>query len=88
LHCGQFDVVLLDVQLPVMDGLEAIRRWREHEKTIGTHTAVIALTAHAMTGDREQCLAAGMDAYATKPIQSDKLFAAIEDVLELTRAAK
>jgi len=88
LRSGQFDVVLLDVQMPVMDGLEAIRRWREHEKTTGTHTPVIALTAHAMTGDREQCLAAGMDAYATKPIQSDKLFAAIEDVLELARAAK
>jgi signal transduction histidine kinase/CheY-like chemotaxis protein len=88
LHGGPFDVVLLDVQMPVMDGLEAIRRWREHEKTTRTHTPVIALTAHAMTGDREQCLAAGMDAYATKPIQSDKLFAAIEDVLEITRTAK
>jgi len=88
LHRGSFDVVLLDVQMPGMDGLEVIRRWREHERTAGTHTPVIALTAHAMTGDREQCLAAGMDAYATKPIQSDKLFAAIEDVLEMTRASK
>jgi len=88
LNRQQFDVVLLDVQMPGMDGLEVIRRWREHERTTGTHTPVIALTAHAMTGDREQCLAAGMDAYATKPIQSDKLFAAIEDVLELTRTAK
>ncbi len=83
-----FDVVLLDVQMPGMDGLEVIRRWREHERTTGTHTPVIALTAHAMTGDREQCLEAGMDAYATKPIQSDKLFAAIEDVLEMMRASK
>ncbi|HME09605.1 MAG TPA: ATP-binding protein [Bryobacteraceae bacterium] len=88
LNRQQFDVVLLDVQMPGMDGLEVIRRWREQERTTGTHTPVIALTAHAMTGDREQCLAAGMDAYATKPIQSDKLFAAIEDVLELTRTAK
>ena len=83
-----FDVVLLDVQMPGMDGLEVIRRWRENERVTGVHTPVIALTAHAMTGDREQCLAAGMDAYATKPIQAEKLFAAIEDVLELTRAGK
>jgi CheY-like chemotaxis protein/HPt (histidine-containing phosphotransfer) domain-containing protein len=69
----QFDVVLMDVQMPVMGGFEATRLIREHEATSGRRTPIIAVTAHAMKGDREACFAAGMDGFAPKPIQSAKL---------------
>jgi signal transduction histidine kinase/DNA-binding response OmpR family regulator len=68
-----FDVVLMDVQMPVMDGLEAATAIREKEKETGEHIPIIALTAHAMKGDMEKCLAAGMDAYLSKPINKDEL---------------
>jgi signal transduction histidine kinase/DNA-binding response OmpR family regulator len=73
-----FDVVLMDVQMPVMDGFEATAAIREREKESGTHVPVVALTAHAMTGDRERCLEAGMDGYLAKPIRADELYAAVE----------
>ena len=74
------DVVLMDVQMPEMDGLEAIRLIREEEKATGKHLPIIALTAHAMKGDRERCLEAGADEYVTKPIRAEDLFSAIERV--------
>jgi len=64
----QFDLVLMDVQMPEMDGLTATRLLRQKERSFGRRTPVLALTANAMTGDREKCLAAGMDAYISKPI--------------------
>ena len=71
----RFDVVLMDVQMPEMDGLEATAAIRERERETGGHVPIVGLTAHAMTGDRERCLMAGMDDYVTKPIGKDQLFA-------------
>jgi len=68
-----FDLVLMDLQMPEMDGFEATAMIREKEKTSGNHLAIVALTAHAMKGDREKCLAGGMDAYLTKPIRPHEL---------------
>ena len=73
-----FDVILMDVQMPEMSGLEATGAIREHERTIARHTPIVALTARAMAGDREQCLDAGMDAYVSKPLRPDELFSAID----------
>ncbi|MGA2120059.1 MAG: response regulator [Bryobacteraceae bacterium] len=75
-----FDLVLMDVQMPVMDGFESTRAIREKEKVRGGHIPIIALTAHAMSGDRERCLSAGMDGYASKPIRPEDLFREIERV--------
>ncbi len=77
-----FDVVLMDVQMPQLNGLEATRAIRVDEQETPSHIPIIAMTAHAIKGDRERCLEAGMDEYVSKPIDSDKLFDAIE---KLTR---
>ena len=76
----QFDLVLMDVQMPVMDGFETTAVIRERERRAGTHTPIIALTAHAMKGDRERCLAAGMDGYLTKPLRPQEVLAAIAEL--------
>jgi len=73
-----FDVVLMDVQMPAMDGFEATALIRQREKETGMHTPIIAMTAHAMKGDRERCLAAGMDGYVAKPIRAHQLYEAVE----------
>jgi two-component system sensor histidine kinase/response regulator len=75
-----FDVILMDVQMPEMDGFEATSAIREAERITGGHTRIIAMTAHAMTGDRQRCLTAGMDGYISKPIQVQTLFEAIANV--------
>lgn len=76
-----YDIVLMDVQMPVMDGLTATRTIRQGEERTGTHMPIVAVTAHAMTGDRERCIEAGMDDYVTKPIDATILLAAMERLL-------
>ncbi len=73
-----FDLVLMDVQMPVMDGLEATRLIRQKEERQGGHLPIVAMTAHAMEGDDQKCLAAGMDDYVSKPVDRAKLFGIIE----------
>jgi two-component system, sensor histidine kinase and response regulator len=79
-----FDLILMDVQMPVMDGLEATASIRQAEESSGTHVPIIAMTAHAMTGDRQRFLEAGMDGYVSKPIHSRELLDAIDLVLSAT----
>ncbi len=77
-----FDLAFMDVQMPEMDGFEATAAIRAREKTRGGYLPIIAMTAHAMTGDRERCLAAGMDNYLAKPVQEDKIAQAIKAITE------
>ena len=76
-----FDVILMDVQMPIMDGFQATARIREMEGETGEHQLIIAMTAHAMKGDREYCLMRGMDSYVSKPFQAETLFQTIAEVL-------
>ncbi len=82
LQSQRFDVVLMDVQMPVMDGWQATKAIRIVEETRGGHVPIVAMTAHAMKGDRERCLAAGMDDYVTKPINAGHFVAAVERALK------
>jgi signal transduction histidine kinase/CheY-like chemotaxis protein/integral membrane sensor domain MASE1 len=76
-----FDLILMDVQMPDMDGFEATAAIREEEKSGAKHVPIIAMTAHAMVGDRDRCLAAGMDDYISKPVNANDLFAAINRLM-------
>jgi CheY-like chemotaxis protein/HPt (histidine-containing phosphotransfer) domain-containing protein len=78
---NDYDAVLMDVQMPILDGFEATRQIRRREMGTEKHVPIIALTAHAMKGDREVCFEAGMDGYVTKPIVAEQLFQSIERVL-------
>jgi signal transduction histidine kinase/CheY-like chemotaxis protein len=78
LETDSFDLILMDVQMPEMGGFEATAAIRAREQLVGGHVPIVALTAHAMSGDRERCLAAGMDDYATKPLRIQELSTIIE----------
>ena len=80
LEGASFDLILMDVQMPEMDGFEATRLIREKEQADGGHIPIVAMTAHAMKGDREKCLAARMDDYISKPIREGDLFSVIENL--------
>lgn len=80
LERATFDVVLMDVQMPELGGFETTARIRQEEQRTGRHIPIVAMTAHAMKGDRERCLEAGMDDYVSKPIQASELFAVLERV--------
>src|SRR5262249_44446063 len=82
-----FDLVLMDLQMPVMGGLEATTAIREREKETGKHLRIVAMTAHAMNGDRERCIAAGMDGYLSKPVDPQMLFAVVEQPAEEAETA-
>ena len=77
-----FDVILMDVQMPNMDGFDATRTIREREKLSGSHIPIIAMTAYAMKGDREKCLEVGMDGYVSKPINVNELEQALDDLIK------
>jgi two-component system, sensor histidine kinase and response regulator len=87
LEKDSFDLVLMDVQMPEMDGLQATSKLREKEKATGQHQAVIAMTALVMKGDRERCIAAGMDGYLSKPIRPLELDDVLESFMALDRSA-
>jgi PAS domain S-box-containing protein len=80
-----FDLLLMDIQMPEMDGMEATAEIRSREKKSGKHVPILAMTAHAMRGDRERCLANGMDGYISKPIHPVDLFAEMERCLGLQK---
>jgi two-component system, sensor histidine kinase and response regulator len=80
LEKGHFDIVLMDVQMPEMDGFEATELIRAKEKASGAHQPIIALTAHAMEGDKKRCLAGGMDGYVSKPLKLEQLFTVIDEI--------
>ena len=77
---AQYDVILMDVQMPEMNGFDATTAIRAHERHTGRRTSIIAITAHAMRGDRERCLEAGMDGYVSKPIHLEDLRRALRDL--------
>jgi signal transduction histidine kinase/DNA-binding response OmpR family regulator len=82
LDTESFDVILMDVQMPNMDGFDATRAIREREKLSGAHIPIIAMTAHAMKGDMEECLDVGMDGYVAKPVNVKELEQALDDLVE------
>lgn len=78
---GVFDLIFMDMQMPVLGGFEATEKIRQYQVGTGKRTPIIALTAHAMPGDKERCLAAGMDAYVSKPVSEADLLQAVDDAL-------
>ena len=84
----RFDVILMDVQMPQMDGFQATASIREKEKTTRDHVPIIAMTGYAMKGDRERCLDAGMDGYICKPIRSKELFEIVESSAAVNKHLK
>jgi CheY-like chemotaxis protein len=87
LEAQSFDLIFMDVQMPEMDGFQATDRIREMETVSGGHVPIVAMTAHAMAGDRERCLAAGMDDYIAKPLRKEDVFRVLEEWGSLSSCA-
>ena len=85
LAAREFDAVVMDVQMPEMDGLEATAAIRAGEQGTGRRLPILALTAYALNGDRERCLSAGMDGYVSKPVQGAQLMQALAEVVGMPR---
>jgi two-component system sensor histidine kinase/response regulator len=83
-----WDIVLMDVQMPELDGFQATAVIREKERASGLHIPIVAMTAHAMKGDKERCLAAGMDGYISKPIRAESLINVIEAIVSETATGR
>lgn len=79
---GKYDLILMDVQMPLMNGFEATAAIREKERSRGGHIPIVAMTAHALKEDEERCLDAGMDAYVSKPIDFQKTLLVIGETLK------
>lgn len=82
LEKNTYDLVIMDIQMPKIDGLEATKAIRKREQQTGQHLPIIAMTAHAIKGDRERCLSAGMDEYISKPIHIEELQAVLSTVAD------
>jgi len=78
---SRFDIILMDIQMPIMNGIVTTRKIREIEASTNTHTPIIAITANALQGDREECIAAGMDDYLSKPFQIEVLIQKMKRLL-------
>jgi CheY-like chemotaxis protein len=79
---AKYDVILMDIQMPIMNGIVTTKKIRSIEKSTNTHTPIIAITANALLGDKEECLAAGMDDYISKPFQIETLINKMEQQLD------
>ena len=85
IEAENFDIVLMDVQMPEIDGFEATATVRKMEEATGAHLPIVAMTAHAMQGDNQRCMAAGMDGYLAKPLDVKKLLEVVQAVLDRSR---
>ena len=80
----QFELILMDIQMPEMGGFETTQRIREKERTSGSHIPIVAITANVMKGDRERCIQTGMDDYVPKPVMPEEMFRVMESLLEVS----
>ncbi|HPX06475.1 MAG TPA: response regulator, partial [Tenuifilaceae bacterium] len=83
---SKYDIILMDIQMPIMNGIVTTKKIREIESSTNSHTPIIAITANALLGDREECLAAGMDDYISKPFQIEVLIQKMRNLLKVNES--